>query len=97
MTPPCIHTGRPISPHAFSFRSRLLLLLPLLPPTRTATDMDLLRRLFASSGPAAAKKAPRFSKETVNQEVLNARYVRVCAPVCLVVLCACAPAGSIDV
>jgi hypothetical protein len=32
--------------------------------------MELLRRLFA----APAKKAPRFSKASVNQEVLNARY-----------------------
>lgn len=36
--------------------------------------MDLLRRLF-SSGAAKGGKAPKWSKETVNQEVLNARLV----------------------
>ena len=34
--------------------------------------MELLRHLFT----APAKKAPRFAKESVNQEVLNARCVR---------------------
>jgi hypothetical protein len=41
--------------------------------------MDLLRRLFGSGGGGAAGskggKAPKWTKETVNQEVLNARYV----------------------